>query len=208
MMTILRFFQGIASRSRAIFYGLLGVKFEGRSWLRLIEIPRGHRDIRIADGVQLDRGVVLLVSGESERRGLPLQRQAGTAAAHVSGSPLERQATARDCTEKIVIGRAAYINRATMIDASERIEIGANCMIGPFCYITDHDHAAGSADELISKPTRIGERVWLGAHVTVLKGVSIGDGSVVGAGSVVTKSLPARVVAVGNPARVIREIAP
>ena len=178
MTTILRLFQGIASRARAIFYGLLGVNFEGRSWLRAIEIPRGHRDIRIADGVQLDRGVVLLVSGES--RG----------------------------AEKIAIGRAAYINRATMIDASERIEIGANCMIGPFCYITDHDHAAGSADALISKPTRIGERVWLGAHVTVLKGVSIGDGSVVGAGSVVTKSLPAGVIAVGNPARVIREIAP
>ena len=173
---IARLFHGLASRLRRIFYSLLGVKFEGRCWLRAIEIPRGHRDIRIADRVQLDRGVVLLVSGES------------------TGA------------EKITIGRTAYLNRATMIDASERIEIGANAMIGPFCYITDHDHKAGSADELIAKPTRIGERVWLGAHVSVLKGVTIGDGSVVGAGSVVTKSLPAGVVAVGNPARVIREI--
>ncbi len=178
MKTLIRLIQGITSRARIVFYGLLGVKFEGRCWLRAIEIPRGHRDIRIADGVQLDRGVVLLVSGKP------------------GGA------------EKIAIGCAAYINRATMIDASERIDIGAHCMIGPFCYITDHDHAAGSADELISKPTRIGERVWLGAHVTVLKGVSIGDGSIVGAGSVVTKSLPAGVVVVGNPARVIREIAP
>ena len=178
MRTILRLIHGIASRARTIFYSLLGVKFEGRCWLRAIEIPRGHRDIRIAEGAQLDRGVVLLVSGESGG------------------------------VEKISIGRAAYINRATMIDASERIEIGAHCMIGPFCYITDHDHAFGSADELISKPVRIGERVWLGAHVTVLKGVSIGDGSIVGAGSVVTKSLPADVIAVGNPARVIRGIAP
>lgn len=177
-MTILRILHGLASRVRAVFYSLLGVKFEGRCWLRAIEIPRSHRAIRIADGVQLDRGVVLLVSGES------------------TGA------------EKIAIGRAAYLNRATMIDASERIEIGAHAMIGPFCYITDHDHAAGSADELIAKPVRIGERVWLGAHVTVLKGVSIGDGSVVGAGSVVTKSLPPGVVAVGNPARVIREVAP
>ena len=173
---IARVFLGLASRMRKVFYAALGVKFEGRCWLRAIEIPRGHRYIRIADGAQLDRGVVLLVSGES------------------SGA------------EKIAIGRTAYINRATMIDASERIEIGANAMIGPFCYITDHDHAAGSADALVSKPTRIGERVWLGAHVTVLKGVTIGNGSVVGAGSVVTKSLPAGVVAVGNPARVIREV--
>ena len=178
MKMLIRLIQGLASRARAIFYSRLGVKIEGRCWLRAIEIPRGHRHIRIADGVQLDRGVVLLVSGES------------------TGS------------EKIASGRAAYINRATMIDASERIEIGAHCMIGPFCYITDHDHAAGSADALISKPTSIGERVWLGAHVTVLKGVSIGAGSIVGAGSVVTKSLPAGVVAVGNPARVIREVAP
>ena len=177
-MTILRILHGLASRVRTIFYSLLGVKFEGRCWLRAIEIPRGHHDIRIADGAQLDRGVVLLISGESTG------------------------------TEKIVIGRAAYINRATMIDASTRIEIGANCMIGPFCYITDHDHVIGSADDLISEPTRIGERVWLGAHVTVLKGVSIGNGSVVGAGSVVTRSLPAGVVAVWDPARVIREIAP
>ena len=178
MTAILRLIQGVSSRVRIVFYRMLGVKIEGRCWLRAIEISRGHRDIRIADGAQLDRGVVLLISGESTG------------------------------VEKIVIGRTAYINRATMIDASERIEIGANCMIGPFCYITDHDHVIGSADDLISTPTRIGARVWLGAHVTVLKGVTIGNGSVVGAGSVVTKSLPAGVVAVGNPARVVREIAP
>ncbi len=178
MKLLIRFLQGAASRMRAAFYKMLGVKIEGACWLRSIEIPRGHSDIRIADGAQFDRGVVLLISGEA--RG----------------------------AEKIVIGRTAYINRATMIDASERVEIGANAMIGPFCYITDHDHVIGSADALVSKPTRIGERCWLGAHVTVLKGVNIGDDTVIGAGSVVTKSLPARVIAVGNPARVLREIAP
>ena len=178
MITLLRFFQGLASRARALFYRQLGMKIEGKCWLRAIEVPRGHRDIRLAAGVALDRGVVLLISGKS-----------------------------RD-SEKIVIGHTAYINRGTMIDASERVEIGANAMLGPFCYITDHDHVIGSADDLVSKPTRIGARCWLGAHVTVLKGVSIGDDTVVGAGSVVTKSLPARVIAVGNPARVLREIAP
>jgi acetyltransferase-like isoleucine patch superfamily enzyme len=111
--------------------------------------------------------------------------------------------------EKIVIGESTYINRTTMIDACHRLEIGAHCMIGPFCYITDHDHAFGTAHDpgagpLISEPTYIGDRCWLGAHVSVLKGVTIGEGSVIGAGSVVTKSLPAGVVAVGNPARVVR----
>lgn len=177
MKLLIRILQGIASRARAVFYGLLGVKFEGACWLRAIEIPRGHSDIRIGDGVALDRGVTLLISGES--RG----------------------------AEKVIIGRTAYLNRATMIDASERIEIGANAMIGPFCYITDHDHVIGSADDLVSAPTRIGERCWIGAHVTILKGVTIGEDTVIGAGSVVTRSLPARVIAVGNPARVLREIA-
>ena len=178
MKLLIRLSQGLASRIRAAFYKMRGVKFDGACWLRAIEIPRGHSAIRLADGVQLDRGVVLLISGETRS------------------------------SEKIVIGRSAYLNRSTIIDASERIEIGANAMIGPFCYITDHDHVIGSADALIGKPTRIGERCWLGAHVTVLKGVTIGDDTVVGAGSVVTKSLPARVIAVGNPARVLREIAP
>jgi len=179
---IVRLFHGLASRARACVYRLRGVQIDGHCWLRAIEIPREHTAIHLADGVQLDRGVVLLASGDP------------------TGA------------EKIVIGRAAYINRATMIDASERIEIGARCMIGPFCYLTDHDHSispqgdAGSGP-LFSKPTRLGERCWLGAHVTVLKGVTIGDGTVVGAGSVVTKSLPAGVIAVGNPARVLRQIA-
>jgi galactoside O-acetyltransferase len=53
---------------------------------------------------------------------------------------------------------------------------------------------------------QIGARCWLGAHVTVLKGVSIGEGTVVGAGSVVTKSLPPDVIAVGNPARVLKPV--
>jgi len=180
---ISRLIQGAASRARALTYRLLGVRIEGACALRAIEIPRHHRAIRIGLRVALDRGVVLLISGEGND------------------------------AEKIVIRRETYINRATMIDASERIEIGERCMIGPFCYITDHDHEFGAgidptAGHLVSAPTRIGDRCWLGAHVTILKGVTIGDGSVIGAGSVVTKSVPPNAVAVGNPARVIKTLSP
>lgn len=52
----------------------------------------------------------------------------------------------------------------------------------------------------------IGNNVWLGANVTVLPGVTIGDDAVVGAGSIVTKDVPARTLAVGSPARVVRSI--
>jgi len=106
------------------------------------------------------------------------------------------------------IGAQCYVNRYTMFDISERLEIGARTMIGPFCYLTDHDHDVTSPNSgpLISAPTIIGEGCWLGAHVTILKGVTIGAGTVVGAGSVVTKSLPARCIAAGNPARILRSL--
>ncbi len=57
------------------------------------------------------------------------------------------------------------------------------------------------------RPIRIGNRAWIGFNASILKGVSLGDGAVVGAGSVVTRSIPSNVVAAGNPARVIRQLA-
>lgn len=101
------------------------------------------------------------------------------------------------------IGSSVYINRNTIIDVSGEMTIGEEALIGPFCYLTDHDHDAEHVG-LITKNTTIGKRAWLGAHVSVLKGVTIGDDVVIGAGSVVTKDIPAGATAVGNPARVIK----
>jgi acetyltransferase-like isoleucine patch superfamily enzyme len=96
-----------------------------------------------------------------------------------------------------------------MIDASQQIEIGENCMIGPYCYIADHDHGGDPAvpmnqQPLVGKPARIERDVWLGAHVCVLKGVTIGDGAIVGAGAVVTRDVPLGAKMAGVPARDIR----
>ena len=171
--------QGIMSRWRNLYYRALGVQLKGYVWMRQIEIPRNYREIEIAAHVSLDQGVVLLCSGP------------------------DTGAT------KICIGQGTYINRHTMLDATENLEVGKNCAIGPGCYLTDHDHGLDPslpplAQPMFSAATRLHDEVWLGAHVVVLKGVTIGDRAVIGAGSVVTKDIPANAVAVGTPARVVR----
>ena len=109
---------------------------------------------------------------------------------------------------KLVIRRGAYINRYTIIDVSNALEIGENCMIGPHCYLTDHDHSHMPGhlvrdQALKPAPVRIGSDVWLGAGVIVLKGVNIGDNAVVAAGAVVTNDVPAGAKVAGVPATVI-----
>lgn len=170
---------GLASRWRNLYFRFRGVRLGGYVWMRGIEIPRNHSDIAIAAGAALDRGVVLLCSGPPTAR------------------------------PKITIGPGVYINRHTMLDAIEELSIGQDCAIGPGCYLTDHDHGTDFGQlplkqAMTSRPTRLRDGVWLGANVVVLKGVTIGEGTVVGAGSVVTRDLPPGCVAVGNPARVIR----
>jgi acetyltransferase-like isoleucine patch superfamily enzyme len=167
------------SRYRNIYFQILGVKLKGYVWIQKVEIPRNFDEIEIEVAVALDRGVTLLCSGESLSH------------------------------PKIYIGANTYINRNTFLDASLSITVGKECAIGPGCYITDHDHGVDEklpplAQPLISQPTKIGDRVWLGANVTVLKGVTIGNDAVIGAGSVVTKDIPEGAIAVGVPAKVIR----
>jgi len=101
----------------------------------------------------------------------------------------------------------------TTIGCASSISIGDRVMCGANVTITDTDwHPLDWRDRIAGKggetaPVVIGEDVWLGMNVSVLKGVEIGSQTVVGAGSLVTRSLPARVIAAGNPAVVIRKLA-
>ena len=108
------------------------------------------------------------------------------------------------------MGKNVYANfNLTLVDDAH-IYISDDCMIGPNTVIATAGHPIDP--ELRAKVTQynmdvhIGKNVWLGAGVVVMPGVTIGDNSVIGAGSIVTKDIPANVVAVGNPCRVMREI--
>jgi maltose O-acetyltransferase len=115
-----------------------------------------------------------------------------------------------DYGEHIAIGARTFVNYGLVALDVARIEIGEDCQIGPNVQLLTpfHPTAPEPRREKLeaAAPIAIGDNVWLGGGVIVLPGVTIGSNSVVGAGAVVTKDLPADVVAVGNPARVIRSL--
>lgn len=108
------------------------------------------------------------------------------------------------------IGEGTFINYGCSISASEHVRIGNHCHIGTYTIIMDNDFHHVEPERRHERPKSgpiiLEDNVWLGARVTVLKGVTIGKDSVVGAGSVVTKDIPPRSLAVGVPAQVIREL--
>ena len=169
---------GCLRRLRRQWLRLRGVQLGQRCWIQSVEIPRNPWDIALGDEVALDNQVTLLTTG------------------------------ARQATPRIRIGSRTYINRFTLLDASDSIVVGERCMIGPHCYVTDHDHGTSSGAGIATQPlnssaTSIGDDVWIGAGAIVLKGVSIGGGAVVGAGAVVIHDVPAGAVVVGVPARAV-----
>jgi maltose O-acetyltransferase len=108
------------------------------------------------------------------------------------------------------IGARTFVNyNLTALDVAA-VTIGEDCQIGPNVQLLTPTHPVEPGprrDRLeAARPITIGDNVWLGGGVIVCPGVSIGDDSVIGAGSVVTRDVPAGVVAVGNPARVVRSV--
>jgi len=108
------------------------------------------------------------------------------------------------------LGSHVYVNFGLTCVDDTHIYIGDYAMIGPNCILATANHpilpSLRMSEYQYNLPIRIGRGCWLGAGVIVVPGVTIGDNAVVGAGSVVTKDIPANVVAAGNPCRVLREI--
>ena len=113
---------------------------------------------------------------------------------------------------KITIGPRTSIGPFTIIAANEEIRIGSNCMIAEGVTIRDQDHAFENHQIPMrdqgwtTSPICIGDNVWIGAKATILKGCTIGSNVIIGSNSVVTKNIPGNSIAVGSPAKVIREL--
>lgn len=112
--------------------------------------------------------------------------------------------------KNITIEDDVYINFGCVILDCARVTIGAHSLLGPNIGIYPVNHSI-DAEERINggckgEAVHIGKNVWLGGDVKVLAGVTIGDNTIIGTGSIVTKSIPSNVIAVGNPCRVVRQI--
>lgn len=110
----------------------------------------------------------------------------------------------------ISIGDHFYANFDCIMLDGGGIEIGSNVLFGPRVGIYTSNHATDAWERMngacYAKPVKIGNNVWIGAGVNINQGVTIGDNTIIGSGSVVTKDIPANVIAAGIPCKVIREI--
>lgn len=108
---------------------------------------------------------------------------------------------------RIVLNGATTTGKNKII-AKEQVTIGRDCQIAWGATICDHDFHKTYSDgrqNIETAPVVIGNNVWIGMDATILKGVTIGDGAVIAAGAVVTRSVPARCLAGGVPARILKE---
>jgi maltose O-acetyltransferase len=107
---------------------------------------------------------------------------------------------------RIEIGDRTFINYGSSIAARALVQIGSNCHLGHYTFVMDNDqHDVVRHTELPqSRPVVIEDHVWIGSKAVILPGVRIGTRAVIGAGSIVTRDVPPRCVAAGNPARVLR----
>jgi acetyltransferase-like isoleucine patch superfamily enzyme len=171
-------------RAFSVLYGAwlraYGVRLQGHvNFTGTVRILGDPRRITIGEGSWLHRGVTLWTHDYGPGHG------------------------------RITIGRRVTLLTNVQLNSYESIEVGDDTAFGDGCYVQDNDHGTEPGTPVmrqpqVSAPITIGTDVWFGARCVVLKGVTVGDGTVIGAGSVVVKSLPAGPVAVGVPARVVK----
>lgn len=133
--------------------------------------------------------------------------------ADLTGAPIDDTVTlfppfTSDFGKNTRLGKRVFINSGCRFQDQGGITIGDDCLIGHNAVIAtlNHDVDPRHRADMHPAPVVIGRGVWLGANVTILPGVTIGDDAVIGAASVVTKDVPAGAIMVGSPARVVRYV--
>ncbi len=113
-----------------------------------------------------------------------------------------------DCGKNISIGKNVFINTGCHFQDQGGITIGDGTLIGHNVTLATLNHGFIPDDRgtLYPSPIRIGKNVWLGANVTIVPGITVGDNVIVAAGAVVTKDIPDNMVAAGVPAKIIKNI--
>ena len=109
---------------------------------------------------------------------------------------------------RLSIGDHTFINYGSSITAYEQVKIGRHCLLGHYTLIVDRNEHGIERREVAppAAPVIIEDHAWIGSHSIILPGVCIGRHAAIGAGSVVTRDIPANCLAVGNPARVVRQL--
>ncbi len=113
-----------------------------------------------------------------------------------------------DCGQNITIGKRCFFNMGCSFQDWGSITIGDDCLIGHNCTICTVNHSKDPQHrgDMTCSSVKIGNRVWIGANVTILPGVSIGEGAIIAAGAVVNKNIESNTIVAGVPAKVIKNI--
>jgi acetyltransferase-like isoleucine patch superfamily enzyme len=175
---------------------LVLIRRAGSAW-RLLVIRIAYPQIRLGRGLYVGRGAIVKATDGGSM-------DIGDRTAIAPGAVLNVRGG------RLTIGPDGFVGEGAMIVCRQAITIGADALIAEHVTIRDQDHAftdlktAIHRQGFVTKPVTLGRDVWLGAKAVVLKGVTIGDGSVIGAASVVNRDIPAMTIAAGAPAKPLR----